>query len=1311
MASQTPWGSNSQDFRVREGKKGSATRAAASSQKRKRTTPKTLPTLARELDELHNLVEIVVAEEEIKNPDTSFFTEDPRQDTDDDLGEQDLETFSDFDDVDSEVSDSESVNDNGDDGTLGCLQMCPEVIDTLIAEVERAHNCETEEHDFEFLLHPLVRSYRCRNAVGQQPTSQQDTLSGLEYFPLSENLAAVPNVVGTYLLHGIRAFCQDSAKDPRYVGQAASMSITDSGAVGIRLRGGQHCTSVKTCKCGLKSAKRPLRVHNRLAKSDITGIEIAVLSLFPFPVPQLGEDTLLHFLSILTLAETIDVILLDTLSPLKDYEYRLRVGSKEGLAALKPGNVPRRLHEGLNRAIPLIQGSSRLKGVPYSTSWSPSEVAVFIQTVEEYENDVYVHGVKGTTCVQYDFLVSRLRLSGLHKTRAEVVTLYRALAQNPNSDFISRQSSRWRSVWTEVYGVKQHLEKLDLVAPPVGSNDLFYHVPRLENGHKTSYHFRELLRTTGYANYKHPLVRTKFWTVYLPRLLHRDVWEKITEKPPKRLAAKLANLPKNIYHRSLAVVLHFARLHALEHYHSTLTSDFARVPTFKWSDLVQIWHYASAQLVADGVPRHLVFPGGAMRIMVLLVSHGNKIVDPYHSEPLPQWTYTQSSQDSQEDSQTETLSGSPHSRDSSNSPSNGVLEIQSSQEIPLDEYEWPSEASRYETVAASHELLALTAPNEATQTLNVIKVGVTHVSPCEMAQYRTSTLRVLIRLMRHHHESQYDSIASSYSGDRSFWSVLFIDLDRSWNLTGSAQLEHRFSWVLELIRTGSLPAQAHVASEILQKRLSGSVFLKEMHPYNYKVRCSTRKFLNPDLSPEWTKAFLKANDALPAVEKDMQKRMDGCNIEGFCSMYGILITQLWEQAMTEQGHFYPGLALVRPRAATPASRQVSEASAAQEVQGRVQPATDKSDNPPPPSPPPYPPLKGHSTTRRSTLWEHQEVDYLKYLMELSIPQKEMLAKFHGRFGEYRTLQSLHTRIKLLRRAARARAEQDTLPIETTARTLQDDPVQPKSLTSPQPMQQEPSLRQASLEPDTPKVSRHRDTTSRKQSAARKYLEDQSDAKRKLLRSLIQTCDNWNQVTSAMKARFGTKGSMQVFQTIASLEKMNASRVSARNHIRWNAQDHAILESLLQRCTSWKEVYDKLEAESPRSRNMQSIRHYATTHKMDVSKVAGSSRWTLQEDNVLRELFDSGVPRSEYPTRFLEAIGPGRTHGAIIERTQRLGLLAKKFWSDAELQNVRDHRHLKLKEFSDQFWGKFGHDRTYNTLKEQRRKQNSAHQDD
>lgn len=118
----------------------------------------------------------------------------------------------------------------------------------------------------------------------------------------------------------------------------------------------------------------------------------------------------------------------------------------------------------------------------------------------------------------------------------------------------------------------------------------------------------------------------------------------------------------------------------------------------------------------------------------------------------------------------------------------------------------------------------------------------------------------------------------------------------------------------------------------------------------------------------------------------------------------------------------------------------------------------------------------------------------------------------------------------------------------------------------------------------------------------------------------------------------------MFQTIANLENMDNSRISARKITRWTVQEHAILESLLQRCTTWKEVHDELEAKSPKGRKMESVRHYAMTHQMDVSKVTGPPRWTLQEDNVLRELFESGVPRPEYPTRFWRAMGPWRDCG-------------------------------------------------------------------
>lgn len=257
-----------------------------------------------------------------------------------------------------------------------------------------------------------------------------------------------------------------------------------------------------------------------------------------------------------------------------------------------------------------------------------------------------------------------------------------------------------------------------------------------------------------------------------------------------------------------------------------MTSEFVRVPTFKWSDIVQIWHHASARLIVDGIPCTLVFPGGAVRIVVMLTRHGSKIVDPSHSDPLPLWTYGRSSQDSQDGSQTGIRANSLDPLDSSDSLSNENQEIQGLHEVSIHQYEWPSEASRYKTVAASHDLLAVAVLNEEKQTPSIIKVGATHISPCGMAQYRTSTLRILTRLMRDHHESQYDGIGGSNSGDSSIWTGLFIELSESWRATSSADVKHRFSWVLELLRTGSLPSQAELASQILQKRLSGNVFLQ-----------------------------------------------------------------------------------------------------------------------------------------------------------------------------------------------------------------------------------------------------------------------------------------------------------------------------------------------------------------------------------------------------------------------------------------------------------------------------------------------------
>ena len=197
----------------------------------------------------------------------------------------------------------------------------------------------------------------------------------------------------------------------------------------------------------------------------------------------------------------------------------------------------------------------------------------------------------------------------------------------------------------------------------------------------------------------------------------------------------------------------------------------------------------------------------------------------------------------------------------------------------------------------------------------------------------------------------------------------------------------------------------------------------------------------------------------------------------------------------------------------------------------------------------------------------------------------------------------------------------------------------------------------------------------------------------------------------MKTRFGDNGSTQVFQTIAILESMDTSRLSSRTRILWTAEEHTFLQSLVPKCATWKEVYDGLEAEYPKGRSMATVRHCIAKQDIDISQLRSPKPWTLEEDNVLREVFFSGVPRPRFPTRFQEKLGSRRTHGAIIERTQQLGLLKKENWSEAELQNVRDYGNLDLQDFCAQFRQKFGLDRTFKALKRQRLLQRLAQPDD
>lgn len=84
-----------------------------------------------------------------------------------------------------------------------------------------------------------------------------------------------------------------------------------------------------------------------------------------------------------------------------------------------------------------------------------------------------------------------------------------------------------------------------------------------------------------------------------------------------------------------------------------------------------------------GIPCNLVFPGGAVRIVVMLTRHGSKIVNPSHSDPLPPWTYGRSIQDSQDGSQTGIRANSLDLLDSSDSLGNENQELRACMRFPF----------------------------------------------------------------------------------------------------------------------------------------------------------------------------------------------------------------------------------------------------------------------------------------------------------------------------------------------------------------------------------------------------------------------------------------------------------------------------------------------------------------------------------------------------------------------------------------------------------------------------------------------------
>ncbi|KAI0967301.1 hypothetical protein F4678DRAFT_475281 [Xylaria arbuscula] len=224
----------------------------------------------------------------------------------------------------------------------------------------------------EFLLHPLVRSFRTRDAIGSGSTEYM--ISTIETFPLSQTGSGVPSVLVIYALFGQQT--EDNSEDVVYVGQGGSTKQHRDTGRGIRHRSTEHYRDILKCRDKppvngtaqndpADARKGALWVHRRVASMQSS-------------ISALGVENL-HFRFLLILAETLDILLLNSLR-IKDSKnataaYRLSFGTN-----LEPLDLPRWKLEGVNCALPSKQHFS-LGASILSMHWSPVEIGVFVDIV------------------------------------------------------------------------------------------------------------------------------------------------------------------------------------------------------------------------------------------------------------------------------------------------------------------------------------------------------------------------------------------------------------------------------------------------------------------------------------------------------------------------------------------------------------------------------------------------------------------------------------------------------------------------------------------------------------------------------------------------------------------------------------------------------------------------------------------------------------------------------------------------------------------------------------------------------------------
>ncbi|KAF5978210.1 homeodomain-containing protein [Fusarium bulbicola] len=1193
MPPDRSWGSSQVDYRVREGKKRPLQSPSTRIAKKKKVSHRQQP-ISYVTNEYHEFMAGLAVEADL------YLEQDEEQGQE----QQDM--------VDEDEASNQDEN----------LPPLPQTMslahfDVLINEMEKACG-QAPTMD-------ARKSFRTRAALGQR--KQQTLFKILETNTLTQSGAEVPNIIGIYMIHGIPAGADaaDESKHQAYCGQAMALKpMNNNKSVGIQ--------------------QRPLHVHRRLSEAKVDKVEVAVLSAFPCPHPEMG-DVLLHLPYIASLAETVDILLTDSICDTSARAFGPHAGLPQGFL-LQTEHIPRRSFEGLNRALPIKQSMNVFGHLVASMTWSLPDIKCLMHIIEQNEDRVYLHFQKKT--IQWDFIVKELRANSIYKTVDEVMSIYDVLRRDPDSGLLTCRASLWRLIWREIWRVKQHLCRKGLVQPPKDENDIYYHIPSLEDCLETNWHIHDLLKRTGFSSSHEPIYRAEFFRRNLTRLLQRDVWENIEEVAPDRLVALSYMMPRNVRRRVADVFLHFAAEVSIEQ-GICINPPPATIPAMSIDNLTLVWHRVRAQMLADGVPPELSLFGGLNFMKQLWKENKRRLYDPCCSHTLQLWTYEPPEAVACKEPLSSQQASANHAQDRWNQVGEDIdlIENHDHSELELEaEYVWPSDRDRDEALASTHKFIAVGADLPTEEVKSILVLPIQHGAPVETAQHRCSSLRVLSHIMRKWHQNVFESAEATYE---QFWETLWVaGLDEKWKIRDIPLLIQRFGWVLKFIETGVLPLEAQIARELLWEALKDNVLSCPTHPYNSNAAKADSWLINPDLSQVWVKKFLKANGSLDRVKNGLQARMPDMGIGGFCNTYGILGTgkaanlkeplgRRWrphgDGELQKSGHatLFDGK-LIDPSPTTDHSfgTDDSEGSASPHL-------LPQSSFSVPPTSPLYSPLDKKATQDGGRSWQAEEDEHLRYLLQTYSSKAAQIEKYQEKFGLHRTEAAIVKR--------------------------------PTDLAKDMPLAKE-----------------------------RKKRMEWTANEKQYLTKVLPTCKAWSELHSKMQENFGNNRPLLNIQKCVYKLKLDTSALVRQ--LQWTDEQDDYLKSLIENGTPTKELPSLFEKKFGFRRTLRSLQSRVTTKQMTGCT---HEAFTEEEEQYIKGLLPLGLTLNEVYNRFCKEFGschPIKSVGGKMTRLSTDSVVSSKEkripWTEEELQFLEDWSHPRRegkKALVNAFQGKFGPKRT------------------